>query len=87
MKIKLILQGEGQEYSFEVESNTEELNLACLSLDKINLESLEDCKDIKKIDLSSNNLSSINLLPLVNCKKLRSLDLSNNQLLSINLSP
>ena len=58
MKIKLILQSEGQEYNFEVESDVEELNLTCLSINKINLESLEDCIDIKKIDLSNNNLSS-----------------------------
>ncbi len=51
MSIKLILQSEGQEYSFEVESDVEELNLTSLSINKINLESLEDCKNIKKIDL------------------------------------
>ena len=88
--IELQLQDIGLESfpkSIEHLSNLRRLNLACNSLQRIDLIPLQNIKHLETLNLKQNQLQNVDFTPLQYCPQLEILDLSHNKLQKIDLTP
>ena len=56
-------------------------------MERIDLNPLRPCKELRRVGLAMNAIEEIDLSPLANAKKLTALDIAGNRISSIDLTP